>query len=310
MQEISQQHHYISIVEPSIAIGDNFAYNEGVRRKVFLQDANGSDYQGRVWAGDVRFVDFFHPNASQYWQDILDHFRKQVNFTGVWLDMNEFANFCDGPCVSSGASAFDYSRDLPWNPSGAEPLEQHSVSLNATSFSGKYAHLHGLMAVLQQKATNEYLRGQKLIPFIISRANSPGSSRHAFHWTGDNYASFEYLKLTIANNIQSNFWGIQMVGPDICGFGGNSTEELCARWFQLGVFSPFVRSHNANDSSSQEPYALGPTLLETARQALQQRYSLIRQLYTEFVAKRGLGTIYRPLFMEFDVDSVMNSSVL
>jgi alpha-glucosidase (family GH31 glycosyl hydrolase) len=55
---------------------------------------------------------------------------------------------------------------------------------------------------------------------------------------------------------------------------------------------------------------MGPTLLETARQSLQFRYSMLKQLYTEFLAKRGFGTIYRPLFMEFDVDAVLNASVL
>jgi len=74
-------------------------------------------YVGKVWPGSTTFVDFFHPNATKYWVDMLDRLYQKVKFSGIWLDMNELANFCDGACSrTSEATVFDYSRDLPYQP--------------------------------------------------------------------------------------------------------------------------------------------------------------------------------------------------
>ena len=94
-----------------------------------------------------------------------------------------------------------------------------------------------------------------------------------------------------------------MVGPDICGFGGNTNPELCARWFQLGSLYTFARNHNDHDSISQQAYALGDTVIQAARNNLKLRYSLLKHFYYLFLNKRGLGTIWRPLFFQFPLDS-------
>jgi alpha-glucosidase (family GH31 glycosyl hydrolase) len=88
MKAITNKYKYIPIIDAGIK-NSGPAYEEGLKRGVYVMDASGKKpYVGKVWPGPTTFVDFFHPNATQYWVDMLDKLYSKVQFSGVWLDMN------------------------------------------------------------------------------------------------------------------------------------------------------------------------------------------------------------------------------
>ncbi len=71
----------------------------GIRADVFVRDAGGDVIIGKVWPGATAFPDFLAPNATDWWADEIAAFHALLPFDGLWIDMNEPANFVTGSSV-------------------------------------------------------------------------------------------------------------------------------------------------------------------------------------------------------------------
>ncbi|KAI5116414.1 hypothetical protein M0805_008490 [Coniferiporia weirii] len=104
-QLASNNQHYIPIVDAAVAkqipnMTDVYdPYTKGAEQKVFVTNPDGSEYVGQVWPGYTVFPDWFANNTQSWWTEALRNWSTSgVEFSGIWLDMNEASSFCDGSC--------------------------------------------------------------------------------------------------------------------------------------------------------------------------------------------------------------------
>lgn len=279
---------------------------------------------GKVWPGYAVFPDWLEPYATTLWHIGLGDLYEQAQFDGIWIDMNEVSNFCDGECTdvkekdnlrqsqSIGPDPHDPREfdDLPYVPGSKDP---NNKALSMTGYHkstdddddrlNKEFNLHSLWCVTEAKATNSFFVQRKKRPFVLTRSSFPGSGLFTSKWLGDNFSLWEFMRYSIGGMYNFQMFGMPLVGADMCGFILNTTEELCARWMQMGSFYPFSRNHNAIGNKDQEPYVFGERVAKASRNAIRQKYSILRYYYTKLfeVSLEG-GSLVKPLFFEYPND--------
>ena len=95
--------HYVVIIDPGIAEFNSTypAYTRGIDQQVFIRDNAGDFFLGKVWPGLVYFPDWFNPNMTNYWNKEVSDFIDLLPVDGLWIDMNEASNFCNGECAQA-----------------------------------------------------------------------------------------------------------------------------------------------------------------------------------------------------------------
>lgn len=333
LEELHEKNqHYIPIIDAGIYVpipgNQTDAYSpfeRGLEQNAFISNPDGTLHIGEVWPGYCVWPDWIGAllggtGTNEWWVSEVAEYHKNIPFDGIWIDMSEVASFCAGSC---GSAVRDYGKTRSISPSAADSrtadprnldfppyainnyhgeLAGHTLSPNGTHNDGTVQYdFHNVWGHQLLNATYHALLNifPTKRPFIIGRSTFAGSGKIAGHWGGDNYSNWLYLYFAIPQALSFSIYGIPMFGVDVCGFSGDTSEELCNRWMQLSAFFPFYRNHNEINAVSQEPY-LWSSVIEASKKAMAIRYAILPYIYTTFYLSHSTGsTTMRALAWEF-----------
>ena len=278
----------IAINEPYINLGSfNYDYLKSKGWLVAKKGETKPHVFSPFWAGDASLLDITNPDAANWlWKQLRTEIESGVD--GLWNDL-------------------------------VEP--EHPV-IDGQYFLGDWRKTHNIYSLLWAKNIAEGYK--KDFPdrriFNLSRAGFAGIQRYGvMNWSGDASKTWNALKLQIPMMTSTVMSGIPYFCSDIGGFtnahdrrDGNTIftniidgrmktqPELYTRWFQHGVFSPFLRPHSGEEQNA-EVFAFDSITEKITSEYLRLRYQLIPFVYSYAYKTYKKGeTLIRPLFFEFN----------
>lgn len=275
----------VAIVDLHIADapGQGYApFDSGMAGDRFVHRADGSLYVAPVWPGPAVFPEFTQASTRAWWGGLYQPFL-DLGVAGIWNDMNEPAIF-----------------ETPSKTMPADVVHRIASDDFATR-RAPHAEIHNVFGMENSRATFEGLSrlAPDTRPFVMTRASYAGGQRYAATWTGDNSATWDHLRLAIAQTLNLGLSGFAWTGTDVGGFGGGPSADLLTKWFEYGAFLPIFRDHSAKGTPRAEPWVDGPEHLAIRRAFVEARYRLMPYLYTlaEQNARTG-DPLARPLFYD------------
>ncbi|KAB8288427.1 glycosyl hydrolase, family 31 [Bifidobacterium ramosum] len=138
-------------------------------------------------------------------------------------------------------------------------------------------------------------------PLTFSRYAGPGSHRYPVGFSGDTIVTWESLAFqpqftATASNIGYGWWSHD-IGGHMFGY---RDEELEARWYQLGAFSPINRLHSSSSPFvGKEPWNFRAEICDAMTDVLRLRHAMLPYLYTmDYRAARDGRPLVEPMYWQ------------
>ena len=136
----------------------------------------------------------------------------------------------------------------------------------------------------------------------FSRYAGPGSHRYPVGFSGDTWITWDSLDFqpyftATASNIGYGWWSHDIGGHML----GEKSDNMEARWYELGTFSPINRLHSTKAAfSGKEPWNFRPEVRHAMNETLRLRHRLMPYLYTmNYLAYKEGRPIIAPMYYDY-----------
>ncbi|MEO6334424.1 MAG: TIM-barrel domain-containing protein [Pyrinomonadaceae bacterium] len=285
----------VLIIDPGIKADPSYkVYADGKRLGMFVKNPDGSELNRNVWPQASAFPDFTDPKARDWFgAQFKGHIEEGI--AGFWNDMNEPGVFLTDKTAKP---------DTFHHPGKTFPYETPHAGDGLVGTHRRYHNVFGMQMARSTFEGVKKLRPENR-PFVLTRAGFAGIQRFAAVWTGDNYASWDQLALSIPMLTNLSVSGVPFVGCDVGGFNDRPSGELYTRWLQAAALTPFLRSHSVSWAGNKEPWEFGDEFTPINRASIELRYKFLPYLYTLFYEHERTGQpVMRPLWYEFPTDKL------